>query len=274
MKASQSKSAPDGDNFIPGIYNYCDRWCERCTLTSRCMTFAVEKRFREGEDIEDVMNEMFWNGLDRNIGGEHPNPEAESVEIGFGFDIDDDDEHDDSMGGLFGEEDFMEDLEKEQTDKHPCITGASRYFDVVHAWYQGAQHLETLSDEQFSQRAQYGAPHAGAASSAALVRGVVEVITFYHMSIFAKLRRAVHGKKLDEVIGDEFPSDADGSAKVALIGIDRSIAAWMTLQRCLPEQEDAAIRALLLLNKLRSVAERSFPTARLFVRPGFDDESA
>jgi hypothetical protein len=23
--------------FIPGIYNYCDRWCERCRFTSRCL---------------------------------------------------------------------------------------------------------------------------------------------------------------------------------------------------------------------------------------------
>ncbi len=273
MNASQSQPTPERENFIPGIYNYCDRWCERCTLTSRCMTFAAEQRFREGEDIDEVMNEMFWDELDRNVGDEHADPEAESIEIGLGFDSDDDDD-DDDLGGLFGEADFMEEMEKKQTEKHPCITGGSKYFDLVHAWFQGAQHLEELSDEQFSQRANFGVPQADAASSAATVRGMLEVITFYHMSIFAKLRRAVHGKSLDEVVGDDYPSDSDGSAKVALIGIDRSIAAWMTLQRCLPEQEDAAIRALLLLNKLRSVAERTFPNARLFVRPGFDDEAA
>jgi len=26
--------------FIPGIYNYCDRWCETCAFTSRCRVFA------------------------------------------------------------------------------------------------------------------------------------------------------------------------------------------------------------------------------------------
>jgi len=29
------------DQFISGIYNYCDRWCERCSFTSRCMNFAM-----------------------------------------------------------------------------------------------------------------------------------------------------------------------------------------------------------------------------------------
>ena len=27
--------------FIPGIYNYCDRWCEHCELTSRCLNYAM-----------------------------------------------------------------------------------------------------------------------------------------------------------------------------------------------------------------------------------------
>ena len=28
------------DGFIVGIFNYCDRWCERCALTSYCGLFA------------------------------------------------------------------------------------------------------------------------------------------------------------------------------------------------------------------------------------------
>ena len=28
------------DGFIVGIFNHCDRWCERCALTSHCGLFA------------------------------------------------------------------------------------------------------------------------------------------------------------------------------------------------------------------------------------------
>jgi hypothetical protein len=28
------------DGFIIGIFNYCDRWCERCRFTGRCRMFA------------------------------------------------------------------------------------------------------------------------------------------------------------------------------------------------------------------------------------------
>lgn len=24
------------DRFVPGIYNYCDRWCKRCPATAQC----------------------------------------------------------------------------------------------------------------------------------------------------------------------------------------------------------------------------------------------
>ena len=38
------------DGFIVGIFNYCDRWCERCPLTGRCRVFATlaEIDFEEG----------------------------------------------------------------------------------------------------------------------------------------------------------------------------------------------------------------------------------
>ena len=29
------------DGFIVSIFNYCDRWCERCPLTARCRVFAM-----------------------------------------------------------------------------------------------------------------------------------------------------------------------------------------------------------------------------------------
>ena len=36
------------DGFILGIFNYCDRWCERCTLSGRCSVFAEEQRMMFG----------------------------------------------------------------------------------------------------------------------------------------------------------------------------------------------------------------------------------
>ncbi len=70
---------------------------------------------------------------------------------------------------------------------------------------------------------------------------------------------------------DEFPKDSDGSAKVALIAMDRSIAAWGELHRHFPDAEDDILDLLAHLDRLRRHAEQEFPAARAFVRPGFDD---
>jgi hypothetical protein len=75
----------------------------------------------------------------------------------------------------------------------------------------------------------------------------------------------------DEPEMADFPKDSDGSAKVALIGIDRSIAAWRLVQLSLPDRLDSIVPLILQLERLRKRVEKSFPEARDFVRPGFDE---
>src|SRR5436190_14281617 len=55
-------NSPD---LVSGIYNYCDRWCERCPLTSRCLVFATEQVDHNGSlESHDTHNETFWQKLD------------------------------------------------------------------------------------------------------------------------------------------------------------------------------------------------------------------
>ena len=69
---------------------------------------------------------------------------------------------------------------------------------------------------------------------------------------------------------DQYARDSDGSAKVALIGIDRSIAAWGMIRNRFPDH-NGSVRALLIhLGQLRKEVENAFPEARGVIRPGFD----
>jgi hypothetical protein len=54
----------DSDRFIDGVFNYCDRWCERCPLTARCRLFASEKELREEMARTDEENAEFWDAFD------------------------------------------------------------------------------------------------------------------------------------------------------------------------------------------------------------------
>jgi len=84
--------------------------------------------------------------------------------------------------------------------------------------------------------------------------------------------RALHGELEDRFeLPDDFPKDSDGSAKVALIAIDRSIAAWGKMLKYFPDQEDELLNILVKLEQLRRNSEKVFPNARTFIRPGFDE---
>ena len=85
--------------------------------------------------------------------------------------------------------------------------------------------------------------------------------------------RAVTGRLENKNIADDpYPKDFDGSAKVALIGIDRSLAAWAGMLATLPEEEDNLYKILIHLEQLRRKTEAEFPNARSFIRPGFDEQ--
>ena len=68
-----------------------------------------------------------------------------------------------------------------------------------------------------------------------------------------------------------FQKDSDGSAKIAIIAIERSMNAWVKFYELMPTSEDIAFKALSLLSQLKQKAIEVFPKAMEFHRPGFDD---
>ena|SRR5438093_6007790 len=70
MKADQLRALAADPRFISGIYNYCDRWCERCTLSDRCLTYAMERSEDDPDEwgrARDLSNEKFWDNLHRQL---------------------------------------------------------------------------------------------------------------------------------------------------------------------------------------------------------------
>jgi hypothetical protein len=109
----------------------------------------------------------------------------------------------------------------------------------------------------------------------AVIRDAAQIISWDHCLIGAKLHRALHGRDDYEHghrFGADHPTQNDwnGSAKVALISIERSAAAWRTIASC----STGHVPAMMAdhLEQLRAEVEREFPDAQAFVRPGFDEE--
>jgi hypothetical protein len=99
----------------------------------------------------------------------------------------------------------------------------------------------------------------------------VEVIARHHFLIAAKTYRALvshYGAETEP----ELLRDALGCAKLVLIAIERSLAAWRSLATT---DGDARIGGLIeLLEALSAAVDIRFPDARAFLRPGLDDGAA
>ena len=141
----------------------------------------------------------------------------------------------------------------ERLDESPITTGATRVGTLSWAWLHSNREAMALE------------PDAQLASA-------IEVAGWDAHLIGAKLHRALHGR--DEFLhGEPFEEDPvqndwNGSAKVALISIRRSMTAWATISAATGDPDAAAIAEEL--RRLEADAERAFPDAWKFIRPGFD----
>jgi hypothetical protein len=247
MNRGQLKKLVSNERFIAGIYNYCDRWCERCPQTSRCLNFSVSEEEFSDPEARDIGNEAFWKKLS-GILGEALELLRESAKE-WGIDIE----------TLDSAEDEKNIKAKDvAAENHLLCRAAKRYSERVEDWFR---ERETLFFEI-----------AAAAREGVSLEEAIEVIRWYQYFICAKVMRAVRGSVEEKEEGcDEFTSDSDGSAKIALIAIDRSIAAWAVIQHYMTDCGQEVIDIIGFLDGLRQAVEETFPNARSFIRPGFDE---
>jgi hypothetical protein len=274
MRKSELRELAGNRDFISGIYNYCDRWCERCPFTTRCLVYATEKADDALDDPEahDINNAKFWSRLESIFEEAHEMIMEWAAEAGIDL------ETIEAEAALNDREQLRQDAKQ-----HKLSLSARCYAEMVQQWF-GEEFAveETVHDDQAGM-AKETEPDIDLSDA-------VEVIRWYQFFVAVKLFRALMGQSDvagEELAGDEiftdtgpeadrepmgpFGSDADGSAKIALIAIDRSSSAWRIIQDSLPEKADSIVPMLLELERLRRATEQAFPNARDFIRPGFDE---
>jgi hypothetical protein len=260
MDKERIEELANDPRFIPGIYNYCDRWCERCPFTSRCMNCALSEGEFDGPETRDICNQAFWDKLGEVFQATIEMVREKALELGIDLDAIDLDE-------VAREDKLVHDAAREQ----PYSQAAMKYIRAVDEWFNANR--EALEDrcDELQSLAQADIPGTSPAHDAATIRDCLEVIRWYQRQVYVKLCRAASGALRGELENIEYAAeDADGSAKVAIIGIERSIAAWGELLNHLPEEEDRILSFLVGLKGLLRKVEAAFPDARAFLRPGFD----
>ncbi len=252
-------------NHISGIYNYCDRWCERCPFTSRCLNFEMSgDKFSDLHD-GDINNEVFWQRLSETLQETMRMLIQMAEEKGIdldSLDVDDDEDYQ----SRFAEKPVV----------HIIAHMANSYITTVEQWFD--ENVYIFEDDARQPAAisaldptRYQIGEEEQEETVTLIDSA-EVIRWYQHQIYIKLQRALHSVGNEEFeILNGFPKDSDGSTKVALIGMDRSISAWGKMIKYFPLLEDNILDIIAHLERLRRRTENEFPAARAFVRPGFDE---
>lgn len=246
-------------NFISGIYNYCDRWCERCSFTSRCLLYAMEQREWSDPATRDISNEAFWQKLHAVFQQTMEMIKEFAEEQGI------------DLESLDVQSEMEEEArQRERTEKHKLSRAALRYSKMVQDWFKTEKTLFREKEAELNEKLNWGLDESQQHAEAARIVDAVEIIRWYQHQIYVKIMRGLLSAEEDKQQDEDFLKDSDGSIKVALIGIDRSITAWGILQEHFPEKTDYILTILLHLDRLRRSCEKEFPGARSFVRPGFD----
>ena len=172
--------------FISGIFNYCDRWCDRCRFTEVCRLFYDEQRAmsrarRKGKDPDSfdttlaMMDASFkrttrlikrWakkEGIDLN---EMVTPEVEA-------------------------EVSRSRQSHAQTREHPLCQAANSYREAAHALLKRLSPLFDEARENAIERAQI-MDVQGEAATLAKVRDAFDAIAWDHTMLMVKTHRAMN----------------------------------------------------------------------------------
>ncbi|NCO55326.1 MAG: hypothetical protein COS14_11485 [Bacteroidetes bacterium CG02_land_8_20_14_3_00_31_25] len=228
--------------YISGIYNYCDRWCERCSFTGRCLSFSFGEELNLDNKEIDITNKKFWDNLSLIFQATSELLIEKANELGI-------------------------DLNKKvKTPKKITLNKlllklSKDYSVLVTKWIQENYDNIKIKADFYSNT-----------DSKKLIKlkDAIEVINWYSMFIHVKLHRALVRDK--EEFDPEFAeTDSNGSAKTTLIAIDRSIESFVLINNILTEYEDDSLKFLSMLSRVRKMTEQTFPQARHFIRAGLDE---
>lgn len=236
------------ENLVPGIYNYCDRWCERCTMTQKCMTYLHEQEMKEkAAKNPDEENKNFW----------------EQIKLAWEVTMELIEEDADNLGVNLDE---VSEIDLPEHVETPLEIQAKKFGKKLHSWLNSNQaYLEEKAGEMVIIKDK---------ESMFQFQDAMEVIRWYCFFIGAKVHRAhLDLEERQNNPDDEFHiyDDNLGSAKIAIIAIERTMLALSVFYADFKEKEDEILKFLVELSSIKKQLLQAFPGVMEFKRPGFDD---
>jgi hypothetical protein len=247
------------NEFIPGIFNYCDKWCSRCEFKKRCSVYVDDNR-----GTNDLPNEALIMMITDKLKALSEILEHSSQLVSQTSEV------------VRKEFAFAGNNEMEKPSyvevKNSLMAKANEY-----EWHTASWLAERKVDESiriFGEKLDLQLLTADeVALELATLQEWLDEIEHFMTFIPAKIKRAIASARRQNQMdfGNGFPRDSDGSAKIAILAIKQSIEIWERLMAHFPELEDDCLDFLARLQQLKDLALKEFPNAMNFIRPGFDE---
>lgn len=240
--------APGTFTLVPGVYNYCDAWCERCVFQLRCAVFRDRVLMHADLDMKKEAPPPPPSGADGGAAAVN-SPTADSGELtGRSSALEEADVNADDDWGIW-------ETRRRSREADPLYLQARQYADLTAAL------IDTLRPEIES-------------TGDVVVRAALDVIHWHSYAIQVKVRRALGGLlyPLFENHDDPVQTDANGTAKLVRLMIAESREAWNVLLHSRGGIQPGRLAGMIdRLMMLDAGLARRFPRAMAFVRPGFDE---
>ena len=220
-------------------------------------------------EAQDINSDAFWDRLSSVFKQTHEMINEIAAEHGIDLDALDTDEVEQA-----------ENRRRAYSESHPLTQSAEHYIKLVNEWFE-REYPDSESLETDPVRGDLPLVDFDAQDRAMQIQDAVAVIRWYQFQIAVKITRGLIRDEIEDYEdaeeSDEYSTgsprqkDSDGSAKVALIGMERSIGGWARMRELFPAKSDSILPIILHIEQLRRATEQEFPKAQSFVRPGFDE---
>jgi len=165
--------------------------------------------------------------------------------------------------------------EPEFKDNQKFIIELSQnYHQNVKKWFELNKDYLKSKEDEFNTSLSLG---IAIEEKATEIIEAINVINWYLVFINIKILRAFSGFNVpkdylpEEYREDPIQNDYNGTAKVAKIAIENSLASWAVLHKHFTEKADEILDFLVVLSKIKKGLLIELPDLEKFIRPGFDE---
>src|SRR5215204_6775489 len=161
-------------DLISGVYNYCDRWCERCPLTARCLVYATEQEDNDLLESQDIRNEQFWRKLNSVFMETRELIVEWARETGV------------KLAELTEEDQTHHHKRRQLIDNHPLARAGRKYANATADWFREFDEIIEISDLRLTE---------SEVERAEQLEDAREVIQWYLYQIAVKTIRALSRRR-------------------------------------------------------------------------------